>query len=121
MSHLNSQLNHFSQQLEYCQAVVLSVVDEVGIRTIIDTMLENTKNDNADQRRAAATLLCGFCANSKAQYTAHVPQLLRGLIHLCTDTDRDVLQMSWEALNAVTKVFSLFLLVFRHIFFYRSS
>jgi HEAT repeat protein len=92
-----------AQQLEYCQAVVLSVVDEVGIRTIIDTMLENTRNDNADQRRAAATLLCGFCANSKAQYTAHVPQLLRGLIHLCTDDDKDVLQMSWEALNAVTK------------------
>ncbi|KAF7282220.1 hypothetical protein GWI33_003020 [Rhynchophorus ferrugineus] len=92
-----------SQQLEYCQAVVLSVVDEMGIRTIIDTMLENTRNENADQRRAAATLLCGFCANSKAQYTAHIPQLLRGLIHLCTDNDRDVLQMSWEALNAVTK------------------
>ncbi|XP_060530072.1 stalled ribosome sensor GCN1 [Cylas formicarius] len=91
------------QQLEYCQAVVLSVTDEVGIRTIIDTMLENTRSDNADQRRAAATLLCGFCANSKAQYTAHVPQLLRGLIHLCTDSDKDVLQMSWEALNAVTK------------------
>ncbi|XP_030761834.1 eIF-2-alpha kinase activator GCN1 isoform X2 [Sitophilus oryzae] len=90
-------------QLEYCQAVVLSVVDDMGIRTIIDTMLENTRNQNADQRRAAATLLCGFCANSKAQYTAHVPQLLRGLIHLCTDSDRDVLQMSWEALNAVTK------------------
>lgn len=67
-------------------------------------MLENTKTENADQRRAAATLLCGFCANSKAQYTAHIPQLLRGLIHLCTDTDKDVLQMSWEALNAVTKV-----------------
>ncbi|KAG5899951.1 hypothetical protein JTB14_002498 [Gonioctena quinquepunctata] len=92
-----------AEQMEYCQAVVLSVVDEVGIRTVIDTMLENTKNDNADQRRAAATLLCGFCANSKAQYSAHVPQLLRGLIHLCTDTDKDVLQMSWEALNAVTK------------------
>lgn len=92
-----------AQQLEYCQAVVLSVVDDVGIRTIIDTMLENTRNENADQRRAAATLLCAFCANSKAQYSAHVPQLLRGLIHLCTDSDKDVLQMSWEALNAVTK------------------
>ncbi|KAL1494916.1 hypothetical protein ABEB36_010427 [Hypothenemus hampei] len=91
------------QQLEYCQAVVLSVVDDIGIRTIIDTMLENTRNQNADQRRAAATLLCAFCANSKAQYAAHVPQLLRGLIHLMTDNDKDVLQMSWEALNAVTK------------------
>uniref|UniRef100_A0A6P7FRK7 EIF-2-alpha kinase activator GCN1-like n=1 Tax=Diabrotica virgifera virgifera TaxID=50390 RepID=A0A6P7FRK7_DIAVI len=93
-----------AQQMEYCQAVVLSVVDEVGIRTVIDTLLENTRNENADQRRAAATLLCGFCANSKAQYTSHVPQLLRGLIHLCIDSDREVLQMSWEALNAVTKV-----------------
>ncbi|CAG9759746.1 unnamed protein product [Ceutorhynchus assimilis] len=92
-----------AQQLEYCQAVILSVVDDVGIRTIIDTMLENTRNENADQRRAAATLLCAFCANSKAQYSSHVPQLLRGLVHLMTDTDKDVLQMSWEALNAVIK------------------
>ncbi|KAK9878672.1 hypothetical protein WA026_023121 [Henosepilachna vigintioctopunctata] len=91
------------QQLEYCQAVVLSVVDEAGIRIIIDTMLENTKNDDPHQRRAAATLLCGFCANSKAQYITHVPQLLRGLIFLCTDSDKEVLQMAWEALSAVTK------------------
>lgn len=93
-----------SQQLEYCQAVVLSVTDEVGMRTVVDTLLESTRNENADQRRAAATLLCAFCANSKAQYTNHVPQLLRGLIHLCTDSDKDVLHMSWEALNATTKV-----------------
>lgn len=90
--------------MEYCQAVVLSVVDEAGIRTIVDTLLENTRNENPDQRRAAATLLCGFCANSKAQYIQHVAQLYRGLIHLCTDTDKEVLQMTWEALNAVTRV-----------------
>lgn len=84
--------------------MVISVVDEAGIRTIMDSLLENTRTDNVSQRRAAATLLCAFCANSRAQYTTHVPQLYRGLIHLCTDSDRDVLQMSWEALNAVTKV-----------------
>lgn len=93
-----------AQQLEYCQAVVLSVTDEAGMRTVVDTLLESTRNESADQRRAAATLLCAFCANSKAQYTNHVPQLLRGLIHLCIDSDKDVLHMSWEALNAVTKV-----------------
>ncbi|XP_025837277.1 eIF-2-alpha kinase activator GCN1 [Agrilus planipennis] len=92
-----------AQQLEYCQAVILSVVDETGIRTVVDTLLENTRTDNTDQRRAAAALLCAFCANSRAQYIAHVPQLLRGLIHLCTDNDKDVLQMAWEALNAITK------------------
>lgn len=86
-------------------------------------MLENTKTDNSDQRRAAATLLCAFCANSKAQYTAHIPQLLRGLIYLCADTDKDVLQMAWEALNAIIKVQAYILdkfnlLVFVTKFFY---
>lgn len=97
-----------TQQLEYCQAVILSVTDEVGMRTVIDTLLESSRNENADQRRAAATLLCAFCANSKAQYTNHVPQLFRGLIHLCTDSDKDILHMAWEALNAVTKVSKIY-------------
>ncbi|KAK9703077.1 HEAT repeat [Popillia japonica] len=92
-----------TQQLEYCQTVVLSVVDETGIRTVVDTLLESTRTDNVKQRKGAVTLLCAFCANSKAQYTTHVPQLLRGLIHLCTDSDKEILRAAWEALNAVTK------------------
>lgn len=92
-----------TQQLEYCQAVVLSVSDDLGVRAIMDQLLEYTKSENVEQRRSAATLLCAFCANTRADYTNHVPQLLRGLIHLCTDEDRNVLQMSWEALMAVTK------------------
>lgn len=96
-----------AQQLEYCQAVVLSVTDDTGVRSIMDQLLEYTRSDNVEQRRSAATLLCAFCATTRADYTNHVPQLLRGLIHLCTDSDKQVLQMSWEALNAVTKV-SLF-------------
>ncbi|KRT80352.1 Armadillo repeat containing protein [Oryctes borbonicus] len=92
-----------TQQLEYCQTVVLSVVDETGIRTVVDTLLESTRTDNVKQRKGAVTLLCAFCANSKAQYTTHVSQLLRGLIHLCTDSDKEILRAAWEALNAVTK------------------
>lgn len=97
-------LRFILQQMEYCQAVILSIVDEAGIRIVIDTMLENTRNEDPNHRRAAATLLCAFCANSKAQYQMHVPQLLRGLILLCTDKDQEVLKMAFEALNAITKV-----------------
>lgn len=79
-------------------------MDETGIRTVVDTLLESTRTDNVKQRKGAVTLLCAFCANSKAQYTTHVPQLLRGLIHLCTDSDKEILRAAWEALNAVTKV-----------------
>ncbi|XP_011647093.1 eIF-2-alpha kinase activator GCN1 [Pogonomyrmex barbatus] len=94
------------QELEYCQAVVLSVTDEVGVRTVMDQLMEATRAEDLSKRRSAATLLCAFCRDTRADYSQYVPQLLRGLIHLFTDEDRDVLQMSWEALTAVTKTLS---------------
>lgn len=90
-------------ELEYCQAVVLSVVDEAGVRTLMDLLMEATRSEKVDVRRSAATLLCAFCSHSRADYSQYVPQLLRGLIHLFTDQDKEVLLMSWEALNAVSK------------------
>ncbi|XP_034188694.1 lethal (3) 80Fj [Osmia lignaria lignaria] len=91
------------QELEYCQAVILSVTDEVGVRTVMDQLMEATRAEDPSKRRSAATLLCAFCRDTRADYSQYVPQLLRGLIHLFTDDDKDVLQMSWEALTAVTK------------------
>ncbi|KAL9698248.1 hypothetical protein quinque_001689 [Culex quinquefasciatus] len=92
-----------AQELEYCQAVILSVSDEVGVRTIMDTVMESTKSTNPETRKAAATLLCAFCTHSPGDYSQYVPQLLRGLLRLLADSDRDVLQRSWDALNAVIK------------------
>ncbi|XP_043262082.1 eIF-2-alpha kinase activator GCN1 [Colletes gigas] len=91
------------QELEYCQAVILSVADEVGVRTVMDQLMEATRAEDPSKRRSAATLLCAFCRDTRADYGQYVPQLLRGLIHLFMDDDKDVLQMSWEALTAVTK------------------
>jgi hypothetical protein len=83
---------------------VLSVTDEVGIRTIMDQLMESTRSDKVELRRSSVMLLCAFCRHTHADYSQYVPQLLRGLIHLFTDSNRDVLQMAWEALSAVTKV-----------------
>ncbi|KAK0092981.1 hypothetical protein PV326_000188 [Microctonus aethiopoides] len=92
-----------TQELEYCQAVILSITDDVGVRTVMDQLMDATKSDDSSRRRGAATLLCAFCRDTRADYSQYVPQLLRGLIHLFTDDDREVLQKSWEALSAVTK------------------
>nr|BAN20950.1 translational activator gcn1 [Riptortus pedestris] len=91
------------QELEYCQAVVLSVNDEAGIRVIVDELLDASKSDKPECRRASATLLCAFCTHTRADLSQHVAQLLRGLILNFTDSDPVVLQMSWDALSAVTK------------------
>lgn len=92
-----------AQELEYCQVVVLSITDETGVRTVMDQLMEATKLEDTSRRRGAATLLCAFCRDTRADYHQYVPQLLRGLIHLFTDDDKEVLQKSWEALSAVTK------------------
>lgn len=91
------------QEMDYCQAVVLSVSDEVGVRTIMDSLMDSTKSNKVETRRAAAALLCAFCTHSPGDYSQYIPQLLRGLLRLLADTDKDVLQRSWDALNAVTK------------------
>lgn len=90
--------------MEYCQAVVLAVVDESGIRVIMDQLQEATKSENPNTRKAAINLLSSFCMNTKGNYSQYVPQLLRIFINLLIDKDDEVLQLSWEALNAVTKV-----------------
>lgn len=92
-----------NQEKDYCQAVILSVSDEVGIRTIMDILMDSTKSEDTNTRRSAAILLCAFCTFSPGDYSQYVPQLLRGLLRLLADTDKDVLIRSWEALSAVTK------------------
>lgn len=92
-----------AQEKEYCQTVVLSVSDEVGVHTIMDILMESTKSDQTNTRRSAAFLLCAFCTHTPGDYSQYVPQLLRGLLRLLADSDKDVLIRSWEALSAVTK------------------
>lgn len=92
-----------TQEKEYCQAVVLSVSDELGVHTIMDILMESTKSEQTNTRRSAAILLCAFCTHTPGDYSQYVPQLLRGLLRLLADSDKDVLIRSWEALSAVTK------------------
>lgn len=95
--------SHEHQELDYCQAVILSVSDEVGIRTIMDTLMVSAKSENLATRKSAASLLSAFCTHSPGDYSQYVPQLLRCLLRLMADSERDILQRSWDALNAVVK------------------
>lgn len=62
------------------------------------------RGNNLGVAQAAVALLLAFCSNTRADYSDYVPQLLRGLIHLFTHKDEDMLKTSWLALSAVTKV-----------------
>merc|ERR1719400_2754779 len=92
-----------SQELQYSQAVVLSVVDETGVSYVMDILLENCKSKDTVTRRGAVTLLAAFCDQTKVDISEYVPQLLRALILLFTDTEKGVLTEAHNALTAVTK------------------
>ncbi|KAG7307028.1 hypothetical protein JYU34_007159 [Plutella xylostella] len=102
---------HEAKELDYCRDALLPVTDEAGVRSIIDALLEACRAPTgpgspagaADKQRAAAALLCAFVSHSRADLAPYVPQLLRGLLLLFVSDDRDVVQMAWEALSALTK------------------
>ncbi|XP_071537961.1 stalled ribosome sensor GCN1 [Panulirus ornatus] len=93
----------YDEALNHCQGVVLAVTDEAGVNTIVDELLSHSKGSNMGVAQAAVALLLAFCSNTRADYSDYVPQLLRGLIHLFTHKDQEILKTSWHALNAVTK------------------
>lgn len=93
-----------SQEMANCQAVILSVEDDTGHRIIIEDLLEATRSPEVGMRQAAAIILNMYCSRSKADYSSHLRSLVSGLIRLFNDSSPVVLEESWDALNAITKV-----------------
>ncbi|KAM3961855.1 lethal (3) 80Fj [Aphomia sociella] len=91
------------RELDHCRDALLPVADPAGVRCIVDTLLEAARGAEAGRRRAAAALLCAYVSHTRAELSPHVPQLLRGLLLLFAASERDVLQMAWEALAALTR------------------
>ena len=106
------------QELEFAEAVVLSVSDDesdLGISIVMEELMSasNFKRDEGNRpkvdeaslgkQRAAITLLASFCKDTKCDFSQYVPQLIRTLILLFTSQDPVVLNQSWNALNSVTK------------------
>ncbi|XP_077995202.1 stalled ribosome sensor GCN1-like [Glandiceps talaboti] len=94
-----------TENLKHCQTLVLSVTDDHGVRTIMDELLGATsrKNTSSGMRKAAVTILNELCTQSKADLSSYVPSLFTALIRLFNDSDKRVLETSWNALNAVVK------------------
>ncbi|XP_026540403.1 eIF-2-alpha kinase activator GCN1 [Notechis scutatus] len=105
MSALKEKLGTSDEQQEMlnCQAVILSVEDEAGQRIIIEDLLDTTRSGEVGRRQAAAVILNIYCSKTKADYTAHLRNLVSGLIRLFNDTNAVVLNESWDALNAISK------------------
>ncbi|PVD31523.1 hypothetical protein C0Q70_06936 [Pomacea canaliculata] len=97
------------QELEYCKKVVLSVHDDIGVRTIMEDLLSTMAAAGSGNAKhialswAAVTMLQAFCSHTQADYSEYLPQLFRGLIQLFIQTDEPLLVAAWSCLDAITK------------------
>ncbi|KAK3760896.1 hypothetical protein RRG08_042111 [Elysia crispata] len=93
-----------AQELEYCKSVVLSVEDEMGVRTIMEDLLSVvTHNTDAPVCTAGVLILHTFCANTTEDVSDYLPQLFRGLIGLFARTDERLILSAWNCLDAIAK------------------
>lgn len=91
-------------QLELCQLALSCVQEESSVQTLVDYLLGVCKQPkNTSNRYAAALLLQSYCASTKCALTPFVPQLLRGLIALFVCDEPNLLNVCWDALQAVVK------------------
>lgn len=110
--HLLQHSLRCPQELEYCKKVVLSVTDDIGVRTIMEDLLSTinaTTVDNTAQSWAAVTMLQAFCSHTTTDFSEYLPQLFRGLIQLFVHTDPPLLLAAWTCLDSITKVSHQFL------------
>ncbi|XP_076452806.1 stalled ribosome sensor GCN1-like [Babylonia areolata] len=99
------------QELEYCKKVVLSVTDEVGVRTIMEELLGSISTastggggEDAVHCWSVVTLLQALCSNSAVGGMGeYLPQLFRGLLQLFVRTDPPLLLAAWNCLDSITK------------------
>ncbi|XP_062579849.1 stalled ribosome sensor GCN1-like, partial [Saccostrea cucullata] len=92
-----------AEEIGYCRTVVLSVTDDVGVRTIMQELLSASQSPTNSECWSAVVILHTFCEKSSADYSDYLPQLFRGLIALFTRSSDRVLHAAWDCLNAVTK------------------
>lgn len=93
-----------SAEATSCSAVLKAADEFNEAQNIIGQLLPYLKNPNVATRRAAVIALNGFCQQVKLN-AMHTSQILRGLIMLYTNDDKQILGKAHDAITCVTKRF----------------
>ncbi|CAB4017482.1 eIF-2-alpha kinase activator GCN1-like, partial [Paramuricea clavata] len=94
------QLTH---DLENSRTLVLSIQDDRGTQIVLDVLMKYSKDESVLMRKAAVNLLCSYCTSTKADLLQYTPPLLHSVLSRFNDSDSEVIEISWNALSAVTK------------------
>lgn len=83
-------------------AVLLSVDEFDGLNTAMSVMLGLVKHADHRKRASADMHLANFFAYADVDYSRYYADLIRALLISFDDSDKEVIQAAWTALNALT-------------------
>lgn len=91
-------------ELEESLDTVIQSIDEYdGLNTVMNVLLQLTKNDDHRKRAITATRLGNFFAHSDVDYSRYNQDIIRALLISFGDSDHNVVKAAWAALNEFTK------------------
>lgn len=104
LSALGKKLNTKDEkkEVQYCNTFIQSATDNNGTQIILDQLLQTLKAGDYPSKRAAITLLNGFCHQAKIKDTTQINQILTALILAYTEDTQEILEQAWDALNCLT-------------------
>ncbi|XP_028418070.1 LOW QUALITY PROTEIN: eIF-2-alpha kinase activator GCN1-like, partial [Dendronephthya gigantea] len=102
ISHVSSP-DQQSQNLENSRTLILAIRNDSGTQIVLDVLMKYCKDETISIRKAALNLLHSYCTSTKADLSQYTPALLHSIISRFNDSDHEVVEISWNALNAVTK------------------
>ena len=89
--------------VDECEALLLSIEDPEGVRTIVNELLgiATSSDSKLNTKASALDMLLWFCTKTEADYSLHVDDLIKGLLSLFVDKNETVLRRAWDCLNSV--------------------
>jgi hypothetical protein len=95
-----SNQNH--SWINECELLLLSINDPEGIRTIVNELMTHaTVDEKISTKSSALDMLYWFCSKTKADYSYHIDELVRGLMILLIDKNESILIKAWDCLNSI--------------------
>ncbi|ORY56414.1 armadillo-type protein [Pseudomassariella vexata] len=83
--------------------VILSIDEYDGLNTIMNVLLQLVKHDDHFKRASTANRLAHFFEHASVDYSRYNQDIIRCLLILFDDRDKEVIKSAWAALSAFTK------------------
>ncbi|KAJ3309186.1 translational activator of GCN4, partial [Boothiomyces sp. JEL0838] len=95
--------SEYPAEIKQTLEILMSTIEEEGIYLIIGILTEAITDDSVETKISACECLTQFFNNTQEAFEDHIPDVLPLLISLFNDENKELVQQSWNAVDALVK------------------